>query len=309
MKYTPPPGESAGAPYVDGNLSAGIEGSEVPAAAIEHPMRELDHLIDFYGLTPNPEDLEQVRKAIQAAIAAATGGGDTDDYILISQARARLPIFPEALTADGKINVASPGAGSILVPPTVNFQHRGIFPLSTSDYSEPDRTFTTLANKTYHLRWNPVDGFALKDVADAGYNPTSAAEKSAIFDSTYDDMLVSRVVTNSSNVATITNLINKNILDFGIENDVDLAHSVLDQTLADSAVELNWSRTPKQPSLAIQYIQAHTELASDNIGHDLRKFGFRSMVFDRYGIADLKFRYQDSDGSAGYVIYTLSGRA
>tara|TARA_R110002126_G_scaffold165178_4_gene313042 strand:- start:197 stop:766 length:570 start_codon:yes stop_codon:yes gene_type:complete len=87
--------------------------------------------------------------------------------------------------------------------------HRGIVPFSTSDYTEPQRTFSTVANKTYHLRWNPTDGFSLKDVADGAYNPISVAEQTSIFDTSYDDMLISRVVTNSSNVCTITNLINK----------------------------------------------------------------------------------------------------
>ncbi|MCY0154228.1 hypothetical protein OEG86_20590 [Hoeflea alexandrii] len=54
--------------------------------------------------------------------------------------------------------------------------------------------------------------FSLEDLADTGYNPTVAAETNSAFDSTYDDMLVARVVTNSSNVATITNLVNKDRL-------------------------------------------------------------------------------------------------
>ena len=71
MQYTPPVGAPAGAPYVNVDAPAGIEGSPVPAEAIEHPMRELDHLIAFAGLTPSPEDLEQVRKAITGLIADA----------------------------------------------------------------------------------------------------------------------------------------------------------------------------------------------------------------------------------------------
>ena len=82
-------------------------------------------------------------------------------------------------------------------------------PVSTSDYIEGDRTFATLANKTYHLRWNPTDGFTLEDLADSGYNPSVLAEADTAFDSSYDDMLICRVVTNASNVATITNLVNK----------------------------------------------------------------------------------------------------
>jgi len=209
MKYVPPAGKAADAAYVDGNRNAGLLGDIPPAAAIEHPQREIDHVISFFGLTPTGTDLEQLRKAIEMAISAATGGGDTSQFLLVSQARARLPFFPEILSADGKMNVTSPSAGTVQVPTSVTFQHRGIYPVSTSDYIEDDRTFATLASKTYHLRWNPVDGFVLEDLADSGYNPTVLAEGNVAFDSAYDDMLISRVVTNSGNIATITNLVNK----------------------------------------------------------------------------------------------------
>lgn len=71
MQYTPPFGAPPDTPYVDVDAPTGREGSPVPAAAIEHPMRELDHLIAFAGLTPSSEDLQQVRKAITGLIADA----------------------------------------------------------------------------------------------------------------------------------------------------------------------------------------------------------------------------------------------
>lgn len=245
MKYQAPPGTDPGSPYIDGNRSAGLKGSIVPAKAIEHPMRELEHLIAFAGLTPAQTDLEQVRKAIEALISAATGGGDTSQFLLVSQARSRLPIYPEIDTADGRMIVTSPGAGSVLVPPTVSIMHRGIYPLSTSDYDEVDRTFATSASKTYHLRWNPTDGFELKDLADSGYNPTVAAESSVIFDSTYDDMIVARVVTNVGNVATITNLANRHRLGLQIEKttfETWVGGGAAPTPVVDRTV--NWARQP-----------------------------------------------------------------
>lgn len=80
MKYVQPIGGSANDPYVDANPSGGIEGSPVPAAAIEHPMRELAALISDAGLTPTEADLTQVAKAIKtifqkaASISAAASG-------------------------------------------------------------------------------------------------------------------------------------------------------------------------------------------------------------------------------------------
>ena len=250
MKYQQPFGVlDPDASYEDGNRVTGTKGSIPPAKAVEAPQREIVHVISYFGLTPDGVDNQQLRKAIEAAIAAATGGGDTADYLLMTQARARLPIFPEIQTADGRINVSSPGAGTILVPPAVTFQHRGIYPVSTSDYPEIDRTFETVANKTYHLRWAYGSGFSLEDVADAGdYNPTVLPEQDAAFDSTYDDMLIARVVTNSSNVATITNLANKNRLEF--ENEVSGAGTIFTSGTGSDGVKysatfsLNWARSP-----------------------------------------------------------------
>ena len=74
MDYAPPIGQEAqgeDAIYIDGNPEAGIEGSAVPAKAIEPGMRELIHLIRFAGLTPNGTDLEQARKAIGMLIESA----------------------------------------------------------------------------------------------------------------------------------------------------------------------------------------------------------------------------------------------
>ena len=77
MDYAPPIGQEAqgeAAIYIDGNPEAGIEGSAVPAKAIEPGMREFIHLIRFAGLNPSGTDLEQVRKAIAMLIESAAPG-------------------------------------------------------------------------------------------------------------------------------------------------------------------------------------------------------------------------------------------
>lgn len=65
MKYVPPldaVGEDD--PYLDANIQTSFEGSAVPAAAIEHPMREIMEVIEFAGLAPDEEDLTQLLQAI-----------------------------------------------------------------------------------------------------------------------------------------------------------------------------------------------------------------------------------------------------
>lgn len=165
---------------------------------------EMKAVQDAGGIAGSEGDDTTVLQAIQALISAATGGGDTSQYVLFSQAQARLPIFPEVTTNNGVIAVTAPSTGTIRVPASATILHRGI-----RTYTTAETDLSTTVSKTYHLRWNPADGFTLKDLADTGYNPTVAAETNAAFDSSYDDMLVARVVTNSSNVATISNLTNR----------------------------------------------------------------------------------------------------
>lgn len=71
MEYVPPYNGSGDDPYVDANPAAGIEGSIVPAAAIEHPMREILAVIEAAELTPDGERLDQLLQAIGKLIAAA----------------------------------------------------------------------------------------------------------------------------------------------------------------------------------------------------------------------------------------------
>jgi microcystin-dependent protein len=71
MLYVPPIGGAADDPYVDANPSVGVEGSPVSAAAIEHPMREIMSVITGAGLTPDGNDLTQLRQAIQQMLLGA----------------------------------------------------------------------------------------------------------------------------------------------------------------------------------------------------------------------------------------------
>ena len=69
MKYNQPFDQpsSPNAPYVDGNPSAGIQGSIVPAASIEFPQREIVAAIQAAGLVADNGDLTQLLKMIKIA--------------------------------------------------------------------------------------------------------------------------------------------------------------------------------------------------------------------------------------------------
>ena len=153
---------------------------------------EVGEVISHAGLTGNNSDLTQLRKAIIAIIAAQTGGGASEDYLLMSQASARLPIFPTVENTDSKINCVSPGVGIARVPAGVNVTFRGVKIVTTV---ETDLNLT--ANKIYHLRLN-IDGtISAKDLADGTYNTGSLSEIDSTFDSTFDERLIARAVTNA----------------------------------------------------------------------------------------------------------------
>jgi hypothetical protein len=263
---------------------------------------ELGAVLSEAGITSAEGDDTTLLQAILALIEAATGGGDTSAYVTMTQARARLPIFPEVQHADGHLNITSPSTGQVRVPAGRTFLHRGIFPTTTVQTD-----LATTLSKTYHLRWNPTDGFALKDLSDSGYNPSALAETNVAFDSTFDDMLVARVVTNSSNVPTVDNLINRTRL---VHNSLwrGVLGPFLDWTTkASTGVGLSWARTPM---FANPFTLAGWR--SNDSGPDgdptepnagtARALEIRvnpSAPVTRYSIPDFQFNYEDTQLNQG----------
>lgn len=87
MKYLPPIGGGPDDPYVDAAPAVGEEGSIPPAAAIEHPMREIIAVIEAAGLVPDSGDLTQLGQAIAALIVAGVGAlPDGLAYLAAAQA-------------------------------------------------------------------------------------------------------------------------------------------------------------------------------------------------------------------------------
>ncbi len=199
-------------------------------------------------------DLTVLHRTLAAAIAAAigpSGNPDLSNFVLMNQARARFPIYPEVLNTDGRITMVSPGSGVVRIPGGVDFLHRGIGLITTSQTD-----YNTDPSKTYHARWNPIDGFALKDLASPGYNPTALAETNATFDSKYDDMLIARIITNAGNVATIDSLANKDRLFVTFsKNTMEKQAGTWGGLPALSGAQ-NWSRTPKQISVPSYSVEA-----------------------------------------------------
>nr|VFK18117.1 MAG: hypothetical protein BECKLPF1236B_GA0070989_11347 [Candidatus Kentron sp. LPFa] len=154
------------------------------------------------------------------------------------------PLYPEVETSDGRLTMTNHGGGAISVDTGQSWIWRGTRRFSTDDYSSGDRTLATAASRTYHLRWTPGGGFGLKDLADAGYNPSALAESDTAFDTTYDDMLVARVVTGGGNVATIATLCNLSVLKASV-NAAPRSSSGASEADHDYYFSIAWSRTPQ----------------------------------------------------------------
>lgn len=225
------------------------DGTRIEADWLNGILAQLRTAIVGMGIPIDNADDAMLLKAIQAATV-------TIDAITKSQARANMPLFPEVLSADGRISVTG-STGQIVVGTTEAFIWRGLFRIDLSSFDPAARTFALAPNKTYHLRWHasgtgmatpaasfPNGRLVLRDLADGGYNPGAAAETSAIFDATYDDALIARISTDPSNAPTITRLANKNKL-FHTERKVGPPGIIGNGSLSfSSSIALGWARTP-----------------------------------------------------------------
>lgn len=221
---------------------------------------------------------------------------------MLTDIAADSPIHPEILTADNKAALTSSTA-EVVVSAGTAFIHRGINRYSTDSFSAPARTFATTSSKTYHLRWYapghtlapkvtyPVGRLMLRDLADVAYNTGSVAETSNVFDTTYDDMLIARVVTSAGNVPTVTAMKNRAQLV------ATLAKTSMQQGASWGALEtaghrlsatIDWSRTPK---VSLAYFNVDATSESEGLVSVTQSFT----------------RYSGTGFTAGYALDAASG--
>lgn len=189
------------------------------------------------GLTRYATTAEAAARTINNAAVTPLGLGALFDLLL------NQPIFPE-VDGSGLFTLTSPGAGQLRIAAGTSWTHRGAF-----TYTSVQTDLATVASKTYHLRWDRVNGFALYDLASGSYNPSSVPETDVSFDTTYDSMLVARVVTSAGNALTITGLRNKaslwaNARPFGPAVEVTPG-GIAATWQYDAFFIINWARTPK----------------------------------------------------------------
>jgi microcystin-dependent protein len=135
MIYTPPVGGAPGDPYIDANPGAGIDGSPVPAQAIEDPQREIAAVIVAAGLTPSAGDLTQLLQAIQSyaqiptgVVQAYAGATPPAGYLLCNGAAVSRTTYAALFAALGTVWGVGDGATTFNVP---DFRGRTIIGVGT----------------------------------------------------------------------------------------------------------------------------------------------------------------------------------
>lgn len=286
--------------YFNGNAQTGQEGSYPSGTALENPMREILAVIEGAGITPTNADLTQLYQAIGKLIATALanysppgGGGPAP----VPASFLLNPIYPHITVNGGIMSVASANA-QVSIPAGQTFIHRGGVLYNSTDTLAASRTFSTVASKTYHLRWRYNGGapaFVLLDLANVAYNAGGLAETHASFDSAFDDMLIARVVTDAANMPTVTALLNKQDLGFtGLVTGTGAINSGANGANYRCQKTLNWARTPATSDFSI----AKSIFASVHNDHDYNTFAATlprspasaananptSIPIDRYGL-------------------------
>lgn len=207
---------------------------------------------------------------------------------LLSAIGLSMPLRPEILNANATITAACT-LGQVALAAGVSWVHRGLHKFSTDSFSASARTFATAASKVYHLRWYPPGHFLapsatypfgrlmLRDLADAGYNPTALTEADVAFDTSYDDMLIALVSTDAANNPTALPLRNRARLSMsathsGTPTDPPPYEFGYTSTFTG---DVGWAVTPKEHAL-------HGYVYSGSPGSEVSGGVQHSFAFDRY---------------------------
>jgi hypothetical protein len=129
LEYNEPFGGNTNDPYVDGNPSLGIEGSVIPAAAVEYPQREIVNFITHNQFVPTNGDTFQLSRSVQLDVV-----NYGIDYGTANQMKVTLEPSPIAYRAGLKIFilVKFPNSGTT----TLNVNGLGAVPVRHPDLTE-----------------------------------------------------------------------------------------------------------------------------------------------------------------------------
>lgn len=182
--------------------------------------------------------------------------GDVAGPIILNSTLRLNPVFPEVETPDGRLSLTDNGNGTLSLDAGQSWIWRGHRRIASDKFDATERTYATVADKTYHLRWHapgtgtampeatyPNGRFELVDMTEA-----DPPEEDADHDTTFDRMLIARIMTNGANVPTVTALANKAALravgtvTFSISAMDPFEDSTRPEDIQNTTVTLNWAR-------------------------------------------------------------------
>ncbi|MCD5360701.1 hypothetical protein [Chromobacterium aquaticum] len=130
------------------------------------------------------------------------GYGIADAYTkaeVMEQSLIRSFFMPEIQGALGNKLSISTSLGQIVINGGSSIVWRGTRVYDVAAYPVERRSFLTEANKVYHLRWRPLQGFVMFDLANDKYNPQKVPDTHLQFDSQPDDALIALIEVNAEN--------------------------------------------------------------------------------------------------------------
>jgi hypothetical protein len=230
------------------------DGTRLTAPFLNSLLAQVRGAIRGRGVTEDNTDDEMLLNAINSTVVG---------YMREADFSAASTIFPEM--RPGGLVARTVSAGQIVVSASQSIIWKGFKTFSFDAFTILQRTFSTSPNTTYHLRWYaPGAGFAspaisfpagrlmLLSLADIAYNPSLIAEASGTFDTTPDSALLARVVTNGSNILTVTPLLNLPFLYSDSASFYDQttpgAFDLISASFGFACTHnffINWSRRPK----------------------------------------------------------------
>lgn len=149
----------------------------------------------------------------------------------------KMPFYPEVVNEDGRVAMTLSGNALAIADDQI-IRLFGWVEINSTSYQ--NKSWAIDLSETYHVRFNLTDGFYIKNISDASYNPDSNPETHKQFDTVYDDLLLAKL-----ELGVLHTLVNKSHL---------IANGMLREFLTitpakweawhQPTISLNWSRTP-----------------------------------------------------------------
>ena len=231
--------------FNEGDPLKSVSATRVKADWLNSLQRELVNLVEGLNLKLDPNNDKQLSQRLRELTPLRHEGAIPNHHCVSGFAH-----YPYIVSKTQRLELIQHGAWKIEIDRGQIFNWRGTWNINTGAFSESERSFDLAPSATYHLRWQPSDGFLLFNLNDVTYNPQGLAESSAVFDTTFDDMLIAKIITDEQGITEIITFRNtQRLLVQWLSNQPSkIQASSTGAAFYDSTsvanLSLQWSRTP-----------------------------------------------------------------